>query len=117
MSTGITYHKVCMIEEIPRNTGVCALVDGKQIAIFRVGEENHLYAIDNMDPFSKANVLSRGIVGSKGGTPKVASPIYKQQFNLESGECLDDSTKSVNSYPIREQDGAIYVSALAKLWD
>lgn len=106
MSTGNTYHKVCTIEDIPKNTGVCALIEGKQIAIFRVGEENHLYAIDNMDPFSNANVLSRGIVGSKDGTP-----IYKQQFSLESGECLDDSEKSVSSYPIREQDGVVYLSA------
>ena len=111
MSTGNTYHKVCNVDDIPRDSGVCALVEGKQIAIFRVGEENNLYAIDNLDPFSKANVLSRGIVGSKGGTPKVASPIYKQQFNLESGECIDDAEKSVSSYPIREQDGEVYVSS------
>ena len=107
----IPFHKICSLEEVPRNTGVCALVDSKQIAVFRVGEEDALYAIDNHDPFSKANVLSRGIVGSKGGEPKVASPVYKQQFSLRTGQCLDDPKTTVRTYPIREQDGQVYLSA------
>ncbi len=107
----IPFHKICSLEEVPRNTGVCALVDGKQIAVFRVGEEDSLYAIDNHDPFSKANVLSRGIVGSKGGEPKVASPVYKQQFSLRTGQCLDEPETTVSTYPIREQDGQVYLSA------
>ena len=59
-------------------------------------------------PISKANVLSR-IVGSKDGIPKVASPIYKQQFNLETGECLDDPNTSLQVYEVREQDGKVFV--------
>lgn len=110
-AASIPFHKICSLEEVPRNTGVCALVDGKQIAVFRVGEEDSLYAIDNHDPFSKANVLSRGIVGSKGDEPKVASPVYKQQFSLRTGQCLDDPETTVSTYPIREQDGQVYLSA------
>jgi len=110
MNAELTFYKVCNLDDIPRNTGVCALVEGKQIAIFRVGEENNLYAIDNLDPFSKANVLSRGIVGCKDGTPKVASPIHKQQFNLQTGECLDDPEKTVRTHVIQEQAGVVYVS-------
>ena len=106
-----TYQKVCQIEEIPVNTGVCALVDGKQVAVYRVGENDALYAMDNFDPFAKANVLSRGIVGCKGGIPKVASPIYKQQFNLETGECLDDPETTIPVYEVREQDGGVFVAA------
>lgn len=107
----IPFRKICAVEDVPRNTGVCALVDGRQIAVFRVGEDDELYAIDNHDPFSGANVLSRGIVGAKGDVPKVASPIYKQQFSLLTGECFDAPETSVNVYPIREQDGEVYVSA------
>lgn len=110
MSTTIAFHRICTIQDIPLNAGVCALVDGKQIAVFRVGQENAFYAIDNYDPFSKANVLSRGIVGTKDGIPKVASPIYKQQFCLETGECFDDPEHAVRKYPVREQDGEVFVS-------
>jgi nitrite reductase (NADH) small subunit len=106
-----TYHKVCNLDEIPLNTGVCALVEGRQVAIYRVGAGNSLYALDNYDPFSRANVLSRGIVGSKGGVPKVASPVYKQQFSLETGECLDDPATVLKVYPVRQLDGAVFVGA------
>jgi nitrite reductase (NADH) small subunit len=101
---------VCPIERILPNTGVCALVNDKQIAVFRVGEGMDMYAIDNYDPFSKAYVLSRGIVGDRNGIPKVASPIYKQNFSLLTGECLDDSTITLPTFPIRVVDGQVQVS-------
>ena len=106
------YNKICAMNDIPHNAGVCALVDGKQIALFRIGDKNELYAISNYDPFSKANVISRGIVGTMGEIPKVVSPIYKQQFNLTNGHCIDNPKVSIPTYPIREQGGAIYVSAI-----
>ncbi|MBI98472.1 MAG: nitrite reductase (NAD(P)H) small subunit [Verrucomicrobiales bacterium] len=102
------FHKICALEDIPQNTGVCALVDGQQIAIFRTGPKD-LHAVSNHDPFSKANVLSRGIVGTKGDTPKVASPIYKQQFDLTTGQCLDDPEVRIPTFAVREQDGAVFV--------
>ena len=106
------YLKICAMNDIPPNAGVCALVDGKQIAIFRIGDDRELYAISNYDPFSKANVISRGIVGTMGEIPKVVSPIYKQQFNLTNGQCIDNPKVRIPTYPIREQGGAIYVSAI-----
>lgn len=92
---------ICSLSTIQPNTGVCALVEGQQIAIFRVGEGTELYAISNYDPFSKAFVLSRGIVGDRKGIVKVASPIYKQNFNLATGECLDDETVKIPTFPVR----------------
>ena len=109
-SLDISYRKICKLKEIPQDSGVCALVDNKQIAIFRISPDDKLYAISNHDPFSKANVLSRGIVGSKCGTPKVASPIYKQQFDLTNGCCIDNSNVTVPTYPIILQDGVVYIS-------
>jgi nitrite reductase (NADH) small subunit len=79
--------------------------------VFRVGEGNDVYAIDNLDPFSKAYVLSRGIVGDRNGIPKVASPIYKQNFNLLTGECLDDSTVKLQIFSVQVVDGQVQVSA------
>ena len=92
------------------NTGVCALVNDRQIAVFRVGEGEDVYAIDNYDPFSKASVLSRGIVGDRNGIPKVALPIYKQNFSLLTGECLDDPTVILQTFPVQVVDGQVQVS-------
>lgn len=92
---------VCDLEQILPNTGVCALVGDQQVAIFRVGTDSELYAISNYDPFSKAHVLSRGLIGDRKGTLKIASPIYKQNFCLRTGECLDDPTVKLPTYLTR----------------
>jgi nitrite reductase (NADH) small subunit len=104
------WESICPLERIFPNTGVCALVNQRQIAVFRVGEGMDVYAIDNYDPFSKAYVLSRGIVGDKNGTPKVASPIYKQNFSLLTGECLDDATVKLSTYIVRVFEGNVQVA-------
>jgi nitrite reductase (NADH) small subunit len=101
---------ICPLDRILPNTGVCALVNDRQIAVFRVGEGNDVYAIDNLDPFSKAYVLSRGIVGDRNGIPKVASPIYKQNFSLLTGECLDDSTVKLQTFSTQVVDGQVHVN-------
>jgi nitrite reductase (NADH) small subunit len=106
----MTWTTVCPFDRIVPNTGVCALVDGQQVAIFRVGE-SAMYAIDNYDPFSKAFVLSRGIVGDRQGIPKVASPIYKQNFNLITGQCLDDESVRVAVYPVQVVAGEIQIGS------
>jgi nitrite reductase (NADH) small subunit len=98
---------VCALDDIVPDTGVCALVGAQQIAIVRAGDG--VYAVDNFDPFSKAYVLSRGIVGDKGGVPKIASPIYKQSFDLRSGVCLDDPSVSIAVYTVRVRGGRVEV--------
>jgi nitrite reductase (NADH) small subunit len=108
-STTQQWTTICPIERILPNTGVCALVNGKQIAVFRVGDGMDVYAIDNYDPFSKAYVLSRGIVGDRNGIPKVAAPIYKQNFSLLTGECLDDPAVQLPTFSVRVVDGAVQI--------
>jgi len=101
------WEDVCALEDIVPDTGVCALVDGRQVAIVRT--DGTVYAIGNFDPFSKAFVLSRGIVGDRGGIPKIASPIYKQTFDLRTGACLDDPRVRVPSYEVRVERGRVLV--------
>ena len=101
------WQTICPLERIVPSTGVAAKVADKQVAIFRVGDQ--VYAIDNHDPFSGANVLARGIVGDKGGVLKVASPIYKQQFALETGVCLDDESAVLTTYPAEIRDGQVAI--------
>jgi nitrite reductase (NADH) small subunit len=95
-----TWLKVCQLDDILPDTGVCALVRGEQVAVFRYGEGRELYAVGNFDPFSRANVLARGIVGDKAGEPKVASPMYKQSFSLKTGLCLDDPSVRLPTYEV-----------------
>ncbi|GAA3938506.1 nitrite reductase small subunit NirD [Litoribacillus peritrichatus] len=102
--------EVCKLDDIVPDTGVCALVNDKQVALFRT-RNNDLFAIDNHDPFSKANVLSRGIVGSLGDKIVVASPIYKQHFCLETGACLEDEEVKLNVYKVKASDDKVAVQA------
>jgi nitrite reductase (NADH) small subunit len=106
------WNAICPLERIVPDTGVCALLNGRQVAVFRVGAESpRLFAIDNYDPNSHAAVLSRGLVGSIGERVVVASPIYKQHFDLRTGECLEAPHNSVSSYPVRVEDGQVLVGA------
>ena len=101
--------KICRLEDIVPETGVCALVDGEQVAVFRI--EQKIYAIGNRDPFSGANVLSRGIVGDLKGELVVASPVYKQHFSLLTGRCLEDESVAVPVYAARVEEGVVLVEA------
>ena len=102
--------EVCEYDAIYADTGVCALVGGRQVAIFRLSDGT-LYATSNYDPFSSANVLSRGIVGDRGGEPKVASPIYKHTFNLGTGICYEDPAVRIDVYLVRRRRGIVEVFA------
>ena len=103
---------VCSLDEIVPNTGVCALFDGQQVAVFRVADaEERVFAIGNVDPNSGAAVLSRGMVGNLGERIVVASPIYKQHFDLMTGECLEAPENSVASYRARIEGGKVWIGA------
>ena len=101
---------VCRLNEIVPNTGVCALVGGQQVAVFRLNDDS-LYAIANHDPFSRANVISRGIVGDVKGELVVASPVYKHHFNLATGQCQEDPGVRVAVFPARLEGDTVLVQA------
>lgn len=105
-----TWVAVCAVADILPNTGVCALVDGRHVAVFRVGAEQ-FYAIDNIDPKSGASVLSRGLVGNLGERLVVASPLYKNHFDLKTGECLELPECSVRAYSVKVDGSQVLVSA------
>lgn len=101
------WEDVCALDEVVPGTGVCALVAGRQVAVVRAGDA--VYAVSNFDPFSKAFVISRGIVGDRASVPKIASPIYKQSFDLRTGQCLDDPRVRLPTYEVRVERGRILV--------
>jgi nitrite reductase (NADH) small subunit len=101
---------VCRIDDLQPDSGVCALVEGLQVAIFYLPKDKVVYAVNNYDPFGCANVLSRGIIGDIKGQPVVASPLYKQHFNLQTGICLEDETVKIPAYAVRVENGNVQVS-------
>jgi len=104
------YQKICSLNDLIPELGVSALINGEQVAIFRL-KDNRVYAIANYDPFSQANVLSRGLTCQIKGTTCVASPIYKQHFDLLTGQCLEDDTVSIKIYPVKIEGEAVLVAA------
>jgi nitrite reductase (NADH) small subunit len=103
-----TWTAVCPLDRVQPERGVAALIDEVQIAIFRTFDDR-VYAVGNQDPHTGAFVLSRGIVGSRGEIPTVASPLHKEVFDLGTGRCLDDERMLVPSYPVRVREGVIEV--------
>jgi NAD(P)H-dependent nitrite reductase small subunit len=100
--------RVCRLEDLVPNAGAAALVDGEQVAVFRL-DDGSVHAVGNQDPFSRANVLSRGIVGDLKGELVVASPVYKQHFSLRSGRCIEDPSVRIPVYAARVDDGYVIV--------
>jgi nitrite reductase (NADH) small subunit len=91
-----------------RGAGVL-MPDGAQVALFRLADGT-LAAIGNVDPWSGAAVLSRGIVGDRAGRACVQSPIKKQAFAFDDGSCLDDPEVRVPVYRTRvTAEGAVQV--------
>ena len=105
------WQPVCMREDLVPDSGVCALVGGEQIALFYLPtEEQQLYALANRDPIGDANVLSRGVVGDIDGRLVVASPLYKQHFDLLTGECLEQGDVRVGVYSVRLDDDSVLMA-------
>lgn len=110
MSDKNEWVNVCKESDLIAFSGVAALVNNNQVAIFYMpGQEQNIFALDNHDPFSGANVLSRGITGDLKGKKVVASPIYKQHFDLETGQSLEDESISVASWPVKIENGEVLV--------
>ena len=106
--------EVCGLDDITPNTGVGALIEQQQIALFRVGQEKRVYALSNQDPFSQAFVMSRGILGDLQGERVVASPLYKQHFSLATGRCLEDKDHKLLVFPSKIENGRVFVSPNAQ---
>jgi nitrite reductase (NADH) small subunit len=102
------WQSICALDDIVPETGVAARLGAEQIAIFRL-KDDRVFAISNYDPNSDAAVLSRGIVGSLGARVVVASPIYKQHFDLTTGECLEAPEHSIRAYAVRVDAGRVLV--------
>ena len=108
MSPVEEWQPVCRVAELEVERGATALVHGQAVAIFRT-QDDAVYALGNYDPFAKASVLARGIVGTRGDVPFVASPMHKHGFDLRTGACLEDPLVHVPVYAVRVVEGVVLV--------
>lgn len=106
-----TFESICDIANIVPGTGVCALFNGEQVAIFRPTDAEEVFAISNTDPYAQSNVLSRGLICQHKDELWVASPLKKQRFNLKTGQCMEDEQFNVRAYKARVQKGTVELSA------
>ncbi|MDH1302145.1 MULTISPECIES: nitrite reductase small subunit NirD [Achromobacter] len=106
------WRPVCRRQDLVPNSGVVALVDGAQVALFYVPQAagDGVYAIDNRDPKSGANVIGRGIVGHVGGELIVASPLYKQHFRLADGVCVQYPEQRLRTWLARLNGDAVEIA-------
>ncbi|MEV7969933.1 nitrite reductase small subunit NirD [Sphaerisporangium sp. NPDC088356] len=107
--TGERWEAICAYADLIPERGAAALVRGRQIALFRA-YDGRLFAVGNRDPYSGAYVMSRGIIGTRGDEPVVATPMHKQVFSLVTGVCLDEPAIAVPTYPTRVTNGTVEVS-------
>jgi nitrite reductase (NADH) small subunit len=87
---------ICGLADLEVERGRAALIGQTQLALFRL-HDGRVHAVSNLDPYSGASVMSRGIVGTRSGIPTVASPMFKQVFDLRSGLCLDTQGKDARA--------------------
>lgn len=104
----MSWYPVCPFVRLPVERAVCVLVGGEQVAIVRT-RDDRLFAVDNLDPVSGAMVMSRGIVGSRGDVDVLVSPMHKQAYALETGECLDLPDVWLAVHDVRVVDGGVEV--------
>ncbi len=105
--TTSSWHDICHLDDLIPDSGVAALCNDQQAAIFYVpNAEPPIYALDNYCPCAESNVLYRGIVGDINGELVVASPLYKEHFRLVDGQCIEKAV-AVNTWPIKLENGRV----------
>ncbi len=103
------WFKAARVEDFPENGGACVKYKDMQIAVFNFTRRNEWYACQNLCPHKMQMVLSRGMIGSKDGEPKVACPFHKKTFSLKSGECLNAEECSIAVFPVKVEEGYVHI--------
>ncbi len=109
MAVSEVWVRAAPVEAFPTDGGACVKVGCRQIAVFNFARRGEWYACQNLCPHKKQMVLSRGMVGSAGGVPKVACPLHKNTFSLVSGECLSSDIEPIQTYPVKIEDGYVLI--------
>ena len=102
----------CDVNDVSENGGACVKYNNEQIAIFNFSRRGQWFATQNLCPHKQQMALSRGMIGSTGETcePKVACPFHKKTFSLITGECLSGDECQIKTYPVKVEDGKVYIA-------
>lgn len=103
------WFKAAEVSKFAKDGGVCVKYKNKQIAVFNFQRRNKWYACQNLSPEKNENVLSRGMIGDENGIPKVACPLHKKTFSLETGENLNGDLAPIATYPVKVEDNFVYI--------
>lgn len=109
IETATNWFAACRIEDAVENGGVCVKAGDDQIALFYFTRRKEWYATQNLCPHRQQMALSRGMIGSLGDEPKVACPFHKKTFSLATGECLNGDECNIQTYPVKVEDGLVYI--------
>jgi nitrite reductase (NADH) small subunit len=102
----------CNVEDVPENEGVCVKYDEQQVALFHFTRLGEWFATQNECPHRQQMALSRGMIGTHGEEPKVACPFHKKTFSLRTGECLNGDECSIKNYPVKIENGKVFIRML-----
>ncbi|MGK6350002.1 nitrite reductase small subunit NirD [Parapedobacter sp. DT-150] len=105
----ITWFLACRLEDVPANGGVCVKYQEEQIALFHFARRGEWYASQNQCPHRQQMALSRGMIGSDNGEPKVACPFHKKTFSLVDGRCINGEECAIKVYPVKVEDGQVFI--------
>lgn len=103
------WFRAAKAEEFPENGGACVKYKEQQIAVFNFLRRKEWYACQNLCPHKKQMALSRGLLGSSSGEPKVACPFHKKTFSLTNGACISGEEEKISVFPVKVEDGFVYI--------
>src|SRR6266700_2844551 len=109
ITQSITWFQACKASEVPENGGVCVKYKDEQIALFHFTRRNEWYASQNKCPHRRQMALSRGLIGTQDGVPKIACPFHKKTFSLSDGQCLNGEEYSIKTYPVRVENNYVFI--------
>jgi nitrite reductase (NADH) small subunit len=106
----MTWFMACKVSDVPENGGVCVKYQEEQIALFYFTRRGEWFASQNLCPHRRQMAISRGMIGSEAGEPKVACPFHKKTFSLVDGRCLNgDDVCNLKTYPVKVEDNHVYI--------
>ena len=115
LTANITWFTACKTSDVPLNGGVCVKYKTSQIALFHFARRNEWYATQNLCPHRMQMALSRGMIGSQNGEPKVACPFHKKSFSLIDGKCMGEEDYRIKTYPVKVENGLVYIGVKEEL--
>ena len=107
------WFRAARVQDFPENGGACVKYKNLQIAVFNFTRRTEWYACQNMCPHKMQMVLSRGMIGSQQGEPKIACPFHKKTFSLKTGQCLNAEECNIEVYPVRIDDGYVHIGFMS----